>query len=72
MVNIDLRFVAMKDESSQPRTKNQQRKRRFFGNGTWYCMACGAKYTSLEVKALGIHTEYGCPECGGVFEYMED
>jgi DNA-directed RNA polymerase subunit RPC12/RpoP len=62
----------MKDEGSQPRKKNNQRKRRFFGNGTWYCMACGAKYTSLEVKALSIITEYGCPECGGVFEYMED
>jgi len=54
------------------RVKNSQRKRRYFGRGTWYCMECGASWKSEFARALNIDPRLGCPDCGGRFEYMED
>ncbi len=64
---MNLRTVKIEITNFDPRRK----KRRFFGNGEWYCAACGVIYTSLEVRSLGIHTECGCPNCGGLFSYEE-
>jgi len=47
------------------------KKRRFYGNGEWFCLACGAIYTSTEARGLGLMVECGCPNCGGLFSYEE-
>jgi hypothetical protein len=49
----------------------KQKKARFVGNGEWWCQACCAVYTSLEVRCLNIRPDCGCPNCGGKLEYEE-
>lgn len=50
---------------------SKRKKRRFVGNGEWYCQACGCTYTSLEVRSLNIRPDCGCPNCGEVLNYEE-
>ena len=49
----------------------KRKKRRFVGNGEWYCLACGCIYTSLEVRSLNINPKCGCPNCAGKLRYEE-
>jgi hypothetical protein len=49
----------------------KHKKRRFVGNGEWYCLACGCIYTSLEVRSLNINPKHGCPNCAGKLRYEE-
>ncbi len=53
-----------------PKVK-KAKKRRFIGNGEWWCTACCAIYTSLEVRSLSIDPKCGCPNCAGVLKYEE-
>lgn len=54
----------------EPKVK-KAKKPRFVGNGEWWCTACCAIYTSLEVRSLSIDPECGCPNCAGVLKYEE-
>lgn len=66
-VYMALRTIKIEPVEAKPKTK----KRRFFGNGEWYCVGCGCIYTSLEARSLNINPSCGCPNCGGVLEYEE-
>ena len=64
---MTLRTIKTEEEPQVKRAK----KRRFFGNGEWWCTACCVTYTSLEVRSLNIQPDCGCPNCGGVLKYEE-
>lgn len=51
--------------------RSRPKKRRFYGNGEWYCLGCGCVYTSLEMRSLNIKPKRGCPNCGGKLRYEE-
>ena len=51
--------------------RSRPKKRRFFGRGEWYCVACGSIWTSLEMCSLSIKPKRGCPNCGGKLKYEE-
>ena len=64
---MTLRTIKIEPVEARP----QHKKRRFVGNGEWYCLACGFIYTSLEVRSLNINPERGCPNCAGKLRYEE-
>jgi hypothetical protein len=65
---MNLRTIKIEIEIEK--VKNQKKKR-FYGNGEWYCIACGDIYSSLEIRSLNINPEEGCPNCDGQLRYEE-
>lgn len=66
-IEVSVVTIKFEEEPKQSRRK----KRRFFGNGEWYCVACGDTYPSEVLRSITIDPNHGCPNCGGKLSYEE-